>query len=124
MSATDTKPKPSRQAEPLPSTPSATAKRKKAPLPSIKLSAQSKKRLSLIDLNRQLTPTMIKALAYLGRHKKTDVIPSRVSCPITVRTSNALKKLGYVMDIGKSAIIPTFKGERAISAIFDTKPPT
>lgn len=99
---------------------------KTAKLPHVTLSAEAHRRLALIDYNRQLTWVLRDAIAYIGSHRKTDVIPRRASCPVSLIAANRLIKLGFGMwlDDQKTIVMLTFQGERAYAAIKGLPEPT
>lgn len=99
---------------------------KTAKLPRVTLSPQARKRLRLIDYNRQLTPVLRDAIAYIGSHRRTRTRPRRASCPVSMVTANRLVLLRYCMWIDKerTLIMLTFHGERAYAAIKGLPEPT
>lgn len=77
-----------------------------------------KETIRQIDYNRQLTKAMLKAIDYIGRHRKSDVIPSRKSCPLSMYMANKLVKYHYAMwRAGGCVLMLTYKGERLFSAL-------
>lgn len=70
----------------------------------------------------KLTKTMIKAIDYIGRHRKTSVNPRLKSCGLSMRTANKLVYYHYAMwsyrDQGN--LILTLKGERVFTALHPT----
>lgn len=75
-----------------------------------------------------ITDTDLKAISYIGRHRKSDVKPHRKSCDVSVRTANKLIKRGFVMALyGKDnhedirqGIMLTLRGELVFSKLHPT----
>lgn len=81
------------------------------------------KRQSKASIMRQyrLTETDLKAIEYVGRHRKSTTYPHRKSCPVSMRTANKLDYRGYIMFRGrnrKHGIMLTYNGERIFTLLF------
>lgn len=63
-----------------------------------------------------LTRTELKALDYIGRHRKSDVKPHRKSCRVSMRTANRLVLYHYCM-WNDDSIMLTYRGERLFTAL-------
>lgn len=63
------------------------------------------------------TPAVIKALDYIGSHRKSRVIPGKKGCPVSKRTANRLVTILWAMWLSNGKeIILTLEGERRWSA--------
>lgn len=69
-----------------------------------------------IDYNYTLTPAMLKAIDYIGRHRKTDVKPRRKACAISIYMANKLVKYHFAMWWGDTLML-TVRGERIFTAL-------